>query len=75
MTFLIILFFVVVASPVFFCAGLEKFARAPVSAAPLRATESEAVVRPLDPLDAEMDLFGLPVVQQTASAADGGRAA
>ena len=29
-TILILLFFVAYVSPVFFCAGLEKFARAPV---------------------------------------------
>jgi hypothetical protein len=75
MTFLIILFFVVVASPVFFCAGLEKFARAPVSPAPAPAKESGIFVTPPDPLDAETDLFCLPVVQDTAAAAEGGRAA
>jgi hypothetical protein len=33
-TILILLFFVAYVSPVFFCAGLEKFARAPVDKAP-----------------------------------------
>jgi hypothetical protein len=31
-TILILLFFVVYASPVFFCAGLEQFALAPIQA-------------------------------------------
>jgi hypothetical protein len=43
MTFFILMFFVVYISPVFFCAGLEAFARAPLPSASVAGNERSAL--------------------------------